>query len=206
MAPCLVLGTGAHAAVLVEALRAQGLWEPVGLVGPAPPGREMGVAWLGDVEILPRLRAEGIAAGFVAIGDNATRQRQGDVLAGAGFALPVAVHPAAWVSPSASLGDGAMVLVRAVVGTGSQVGRLCIINSGAIVDHDNRIHEAAHIAPGCALSGDVTVGARTLVGVGSAVRPGITIGRDAVVGAGSAVVRDVADGARVGGAPARELR
>ena len=48
-------------------------------------------------------------------------------------------------------------------------------------------------------------GERALVGVGSAVRPGIRIGADAVVGAGSAVVADVADGAVVGGAPARAL-
>lgn len=203
MPPCLILGTGGHAAVLVEALRAAGGFLLAGLVGPAPPGRDLGLPWLGDEAALPRLRAAGITAAFVAIGDNATRQSLGDVLEAAGFALPVAIHPAAFVSPSATLGDGAVVLVRAVVGTGSRIGRLCIINSGAVVDHDNRIDDAAHIAPGCALSGDVTVGARTLVGVGSAVRPGISIGRDAVVGAGSAVVRDVAEGARVGGVPAR---
>jgi len=93
-----------------------------------------------------------------------------------------------------------------VVGTQTIVHDFVIINTGAIVDHDNRLGAAAHIAPGSALAGTVTVGERTLVGVGSAVRPGITIGADALIGAGSAVVTDVADGAAVGGAPARPLR
>ena len=85
----------------------------------------------------------------------------------------------------------------------TRVGELAVVNTGAVVDHDNDIGPAAHVAPGVALAGNVRVGARALVGVGSAVRPGIRIGADAVVGAGSAVVADVADGAVVGGAPAR---
>jgi UDP-perosamine 4-acetyltransferase len=80
------------------------------------------------------------------------------------------------------------------------------VNTGAIIDHDNDIGEAAHIAPGCALAGSVSIGTRTLLGVGSAVRPGVRIGRDAVIGAGSAVVADVPDGAVLGGTPARPLR
>ena len=136
----------------------------------------------------------------------ACAQRVGAHLRAIGFALPTAIHPSALISPSARIGAGAVVMARSIVGTESVIDDLAILNTGAIIDHDNRLHIAAHVAPGCALAGNVTVGERALVGVGSAVRPGITIGADAVVGAGSAVVADVPAATRVAGVPARPLK
>lgn len=202
----IVIGAGGHAKVVIEAIRAAGLGTIRGLIDPAPATPEvLGVPVLGGDEILPALRAQGVSAAVIALGNNGARQRIGGKLRELGFALPSIVHPSALVSPSARLGEGIVVMANAVVGTDSAVGDFAIINTSASVDHDNVIGIAAHVAPGCALAGNVTVGDRTLVGVGSAVRPGITIGADAVVGAGSAVVNDIPAGARVAGTPARPL-
>lgn len=204
---CLIIGAGGHAKVVIEAVRAAGLGEVVGIVDPAPASSHvLGVPVVGRDEDLPRLRSEGVTAAVVALGHNALRLRVGAVLRGLGYELPAVVHPSAFVAPSARVADGAVVMARAVVGTDTSVGALAIVNTGAVVDHDGVIGAAAHVAPGCALAGNVAVGERALVGVGSAVRPGIRIGADAVVGAGSAVVADVEAGGRVGGAPARPLR
>jgi len=204
----VLIGAGGHGKVVLEALRAMGKgWKVAGFVDAAPPAPGvLGTPVLGDESVLPRLRAQGVAAAVVALGDNHARQRVGERVRALGFALASVLHPAALVAPSARIGPGAMVLARAVIGTETCIGPLAIVNTGAILDHENEVEEAAHVAPGCALAGLVRVGARALVGVGSAVRPGIRIGPDAVIGAGSAVVSDVAPGAVVGGAPARPLR
>lgn len=202
----VVVGAGDHAAVVIEALRATGDFTIVGVVDPHPSQSDVvGVPVLGGDDCLSALLEAGVEAAVIALGDNRLRQRIGLALLKQGFVLPAVVHPGASISPSAVIGAGAVIMNRAVVGTRARVGCLAIVNTGSIVEHDNEIEAAAHVAPGVALAGNVRVGERSLVGVGSAVRPGIRIGADSVVGTGSAVVADVGDGMTVAGSPARPL-
>nr|WP_255550897.1 acetyltransferase [Granulicella sp. dw_53] len=202
----VVIGAGDHAKVIVEALWAMEIFEVVGFLDPVPASSQLlGLPVLGGDELLPRLLGQKVTSAVVAIGSNSERQQIGRRLLAMGFALPVVLHPSAIISPSATIKSGTVVMARAVVGTLAQVEELAIINTGAIVEHDNHIGEAAHIAPGTALAGRVRVGERSLVGVGSAVRPGVSIGPDSIVGAGSAVVGDVPSGSIVAGTPARKL-
>jgi UDP-perosamine 4-acetyltransferase len=202
-APIVVIGAGGHAKVVVEALRAMRRIV-MGLIAPVPEGTMLlGIPVLGNDDVLPRLRAEGIADAALGIGDNRIRGALAEHLLALGFDLPPVLHPAAWISPSSVLGAGVVVLQQAALSAETVFGRAALINSGAVVEHDSEIGEAAHVAPGCALAGHVRVGARTLVGIGSVVRPGIVIGSDAIVGAGSVVVFDVPAGATVMGRPAR---
>ncbi len=201
----IVIGAGGHARPVVEALLLLG-HRIAGLVdndASRPP--VLGQAVLGGLDLLPSLRGQGIGGAVIAIGDNATRLRLGDLARGLGFSLPTLVHPAALVSPHASLGEGAQVLARAVVGPEARIGRLCLINTGAIVEHECTLDEGAHIAPGAILCGLVRVGARCLMGAGSTTIAGRQIGPDAVVAAGAAVTTHVAAGGRVGGVPARAV-
>lgn len=58
-----------------------------------------------------------------------------------------AIHPDSSISSSAKLGDGTVVMQGAVIQADVFVGRHCIINTGATVDHECRIGDFAHIAP-----------------------------------------------------------
>jgi UDP-perosamine 4-acetyltransferase len=203
----VIIGAGGHAAVVIEAVRAMACFTLVGVIDPAPAAPEiLGIPVLGGDDMLQGLRAQGVEAAFVALGNNRRRQEIGLRLLQQGFVLPAIVHPSAMVSPSAMIGEGVIVMAGAVVGVRTRIGAFAIVNTGAIIDHDTIVAPGAHIAPGTALAGNVTIGERSLIGVGSAARPGVTVGADAVVGAGSALVANVADGATVGGAPARTLR
>jgi len=83
------------------------------------------------------------------------------------------------------------------------MGDACIVNSGAIVEHECRLGHGVHVAPGAVLTGCVTVEDHAFVGAGAVVLPRLRIGRGAVVGAGAVVIEDVASGTVVAGVPAK---
>ena len=203
----LLLGAGGHARAVLEVLRDSGWPDPVAVLDDNPVRAPLlGLPVRGPLSLAARLRAEGVTAAHVALGDNARRLALAEELLRLGFELPVLRHPSAVIAGSAVLGAGSLAMPRAVVGAACRVGRLVILNTGSILEHDGVVADAAHLAPGCVLGGGVAVGARALVGLGAAVAPGQCIGADAVVGAGAAVLAAVPEGARVGGVPARPLQ
>lgn len=210
--PLVIAGAGEHGRVVAEAAVAAG-WEPVGWCGPAPddrPGTGTGLPWLGtDADLAARLGAASpgerpsLVLGFG--GPPATRRAVVERI-GVAASWAAVVHPAAWISPSARLGQGAVVLAGAIVNSGASVGDHAIVNSGAIVEHDVEVGDHAHVAPGATIGGGARIGAGAFVGLNASVRDHVSVGARAIVAMGAVVVADVPEGATVTGVPARVSR
>jgi acetyltransferase-like isoleucine patch superfamily enzyme len=99
-----------------------------------------------------------------------------------GIAIPRSV----WVAPSA--------LIDRTHPDGVHIGEDCVIEHEAVVLAHDRTR---------GMSIDTYVGARCHLGARSIVMPGVRIGDDCVVEPGAVVSRDLPDGARVRGNPAR---
>lgn len=207
----LIVGGGGHGKVVADVARACG-HEVVGFVDSDPeklgrvvePGGARVVLAQEELLAVREAREElpgGATALAIAVGDNAARLQLAQRLAP--WPLPVLVHPSAVVSPSARLGDGAVVFACAVVNAEARVGTAGIVNTAAVVEHDCVVGDGAHVSPGAVLAGGVRVGVRAWIGAGAVLIPGVRVGADAVIGAGAVVLRDVPDGVTVAGVPAR---
>jgi sugar O-acyltransferase (sialic acid O-acetyltransferase NeuD family) len=104
-----------------------------------------------------------------------------------------AIHPSATVSKFTTIGNGTVIMAKAVVNADAIIGDHCNINSGAIVEHECEIGDFVHISPNATIAGNVKIGEGTEVGIGAAIIPGKTIGKWCVIGASSVVTHDIPD-------------
>lgn len=123
----------------------------------------------------------------------------------ASASLPPLVHPAATISTTATLGAGTVVSAGVIVQSDARIGRFCLLNTAATIDHDNVVGDFVSVAPGAHTAGHVTLEEAAFVGIGAAIINGVTVGAQATVGAGAVVTRNVPPGATVVGNPARVL-
>lgn len=209
--PIVGLGAGTHVKSVLDAIQSADVFEARTLVDDDP-GRAgskiLGVPVICGSAVLARLWSEGIRHAFVGVAgtrESGPRRSVFERLREAGFELPQIVHRAATVSSWARMGSGVQVLAGSLVNADAEIGDGVIVNTGAVVEHDCRLGAHVHVAPGVRLAGLVSVGEGAHVGIGAVVIEGIRIGKEALVAAGAVVVRDVPDGGRVAGVPAREI-
>lgn len=176
-------GASGHAKVIIDILRANQI-EINGLVDDNPNIQEL----LG----IPVLhQSNGLSLFIISIGNNQIRKKIAEQLK---TSFGKAIHPSAIISPNSMIDEGTVVMQGAIVQSCATIGKHCIINTGASVDHECVIEDYVHISPHATLCGNVHVGEGSWVAAGSVVLPGVKIGKWSVIGAGSVVAKDIPDG------------
>ena len=142
---------------------------------------------------------------FVAIGNNAVRERVQVKLIEQGLNVLSLIHPSAVIGTDVEIGIGTAVMAGVVINSSTRIGKGCIINTSASLDHDNVIEDYVHISPGVNIAGTVKVGKGSWIGIGSVVSNNVNICSGCKVGAGAVVVKDITEPGTYVGVPVRRV-
>jgi len=190
--PQLVLmGAGGHARSCIDVIEQEDTFSIAGLIGSRSElgAKVLGYKVVGTNDDIEKIARE-VRFALVAVGQIRNPQKRIELFQqaiAAGFEMPIVISPRAYVSRSALIGAGSIVMHGATINSNVRVGENCIVNSHALIEHDSQILSHCHISTGVIVNGGVTVETGSFVGSGSVIREGIHLQEYSVVSMGSVV-------------------
>lgn len=203
--PLVIFGAGGHGASVANVALSAG-YAIASFIDESKHGQDyFGYGVLGSIDEIPAPEEFSFA---IALGDNAVREKVYESLVAIvpNLHFPPLIHETAVVSFAAEIGEGSLLMPKAVAGPNSTVGRFCILNTGASIDHDSTMHDFSSLAPNAVTGGIVTIGFRTAVSIGSSIKHNVSIGDDSVIGANSYLNEDLPRNTVAFGSPAKFVK
>ena len=182
-----IVGAGGYGRVTLDVLLASGLGDRIlGFYDDAHAalsGEVRGVPILGDVGMLKSMLSVEPVHVVVAITDNTARLQVANSLRALGARFLTTVHPEAYVSDAAVVGDGSVVTAGAIVHPDAAVGSHCFLGPRSVVDRDAEVGAGTWISAGAIVGPGAQVGARVVLGQNSSVDRKAVVGGDSEIGA-----------------------
>jgi len=207
MNPIVIVGCGGHSKVILEIITASKKYKVIAILDDKYEKitKENKII-KAPISYSEELIRTSIPFFIIAIGNNVVRQQIAERLLKAGAQFPILSHPTAYISPSAKVGEGTVVMANSVVNAESIIGSHVIINTASVVEHDNIIEDYVHVSPSVTLTGNIHVGKGSHVGAGTTAIPGIQIGKWSVIGAGSTIINNIPSYVTAVGTPAKVIK
>lgn len=197
----IIIGAGGHGKVIADAALKNG-YTNICCIDDHAKGEIMGFPIIGTSADIERLN-DGGTDFIIGIGNNAVRKSIAEKYNVNWVSI---VHPSAQIAFNAEIGKGTAIMANAVANACATVGEHCIINTGAIIEHDNVIENYVHISPNVALGGTVRIGSLTHVGIGATVKNNTEICSECTIGAGAVVIKDIIEHGTYVGINARKIK
>ena len=160
---------------------------------------------LGKIEDSIKIKEQNNDIEFViGIGNNKTRKAIAENYPDLNYYT--AIHPSSQIALDVKIEDGTVIMANACINTSTTIGKHCIINTGAIIEHDNIIEDYVHISPNATLCGTVKIGELTHIGAGSTIKNNTKICSNCIIGAGAVVVKNIEEEGTYVGVPVKKIK
>lgn len=112
---------------------------------------------------------------FVAVGDNANREKLFRTIENNGISLSNIIHPGAYIEPTAVLGFGNLVMHGAYLGSKVVIGNGNLIFPGVCITHHNYVGDFNFFSPNVSVGGHTRVQSGCKIGMNSVIKPYLEI-------------------------------
>ncbi|TYB80256.1 acetyltransferase [Bizionia gelidisalsuginis] len=142
----------------------------------------------------------------VTMGENKLRCQIAEKLRLLGANTPNLIHPNAFISPSAVIGEGCFIHLNAKISTNCTLGNDCVIDFNSLVAHHARLDNGCYLSSLSMVGSYCKLGKRVLLGMNALVIPlKLILGDDCIVGAKANVTKSFPDNTVLIGNPAKPL-
>ena len=126
---------------------------------------------VGDFETVRRACSPDDHVIAVAIGYRHLPQRTALLAAvrEASYQTPALVHPAAFVDPTAEVGEGSFIMSHCTVDINVTLGRGVVMWPGAVVCHDSRVGDNVFLSPNVTVCGCTAIGTEAFIGAAATI-------------------------------------
>lgn len=142
---------------------------------------------------------------LIAIGNNIVRRRFANRVRGNGGRLATLIHPSSWISPTARISSGTVLVGANMVFSAARIEEDVLVDPDTTIGAESIIGSGSYLSPGCHLASRVICGEECFMGIGAVAVPEVRVGRRAIVGAGAVVTRSVPDEKLAVGNPAKVI-
>lgn len=205
MKKVILIGGGGHALSVLEMVEDHCIF--AGYADLAP-NENMPIPYLGnDEEVLLKYSPSEYAIHHTLVYAKEVnlKLRQRMIQKYANYEKVVFIANSAVVTKNSHVGSGTGVFHGAILNR-SFVGSNCIINTGAILEHNTYLGDNVFVGPNSTICGDTKIGNNVLIGAGAVIRDDITICNDVVIGMGSIITKDITESGVYTGSPAKRIK
>jgi sugar O-acyltransferase (sialic acid O-acetyltransferase NeuD family) len=194
MKPIIVIGAGGHAAEIDEYLQILKKVNDISVNGflDDNPGSHSNYQF--SAKYLGTIKDHHVSSDFnyiMGIANMNYRRKIVERFLKEGAVFTNLIHPTAYVSKSARLGNGIVLGPYVNIGPNGTVGDFTLLNARVSVGHDTVIGNYNFISPNVSFSGFTSVGDENLFGINAATIPGIKVGNKNKIAAGMVLDKNV---------------
>ena len=205
----ILFGDGGHCRSCIDVIEKENHYKIKGLIGSQKIDKDiLGYSIIDVYSNLEKI-VNKYSNFFISIGFIKSYKRRKELfekikLLGGNF--PSIISPLSYVSKYTKIGEGTIIMHKAIINASAAIGKNCIINTKALIEHDAIISDNTHISTGAIVNGGCSIGENCFIGSGTIINEGININSNSIIGSFSLVNKDITEQGTYFGNPLRKIK